>query len=234
MVNFLMGKASGRKFRLFACACCRRQWHLTNDPDGWKAIEVAEEFADGLATRNELRQAEREAGNAGQRLYSEYLRHRDEWPLYVAHAATIAFSWAASLVDDPAGCGSSTSNRVAQVYATHAQRNDEQTDVWRGYKWEEYASQALLLRDIIGNPFRPPPPLAPSLLTLNGGLLVKLAEAVYGNRVMPAGTLDSDRLAVLADALEEAGVSGEMISHLRGAGQHWRGCWVLDALLGKE
>lgn len=48
--------------------------------------------------------------------------------------------------------------------------------------------------------------------------------------------LDPTRLAVLADAAEEAGfVDAETPSHLREDGrQHWRGCWVLDLLLGKE
>jgi tetratricopeptide (TPR) repeat protein len=32
MVEFLNGRASERKLRLFACACCRRVWHLLADP----------------------------------------------------------------------------------------------------------------------------------------------------------------------------------------------------------
>jgi hypothetical protein len=44
-----------------------------------------------------------------------------------------------------------------------------------------------------------------------------------------------DRLAVLADALEEAGCAdADILSHLRGPGPHVRGCWVVDLLLGKE
>jgi hypothetical protein len=43
--------------------------------------------------------------------------------------------------------------------------------------------------------------------------------------------LDPDRLAVLADAMEEAGADAEMVEHLRGPGPHVRGCLVLDLLL---
>jgi hypothetical protein len=41
-------------------------------------------------------------------------------------------------------------------------------------------------------------------------------------------------LPVLADALEEAGCDDrEFLAHLRGGGPHCRGCFVVDALLGK-
>jgi len=40
---------------------------------------------------------------------------------------------------------------------------------------------------------------------------------------------------ILADALEDAGCdNADILSHLRGPGPHVRGCWVMDAILGKE
>jgi hypothetical protein len=97
------------------------------------------------------------------------------------------------------------------------------------------ANALALLRDVLGNPFRPLPYLAPSLLDWNGGLVRKLAQAAYDHRDLPSGHLEPSRLAVLADALEEAGVSeGGLLDHLRGAGPHVRGCHVLDILLGRE
>jgi hypothetical protein len=43
------------------------------------------------------------------------------------------------------------------------------------------------------------------------------------------------RLAVLADALEDAGCTeATILDHLRGLGTHVRGCWPIDLLLVKE
>jgi hypothetical protein len=91
-----------------------------------------------------------------------------------------------------------------------------------------------LLRCLFGNPFRPVA-LDPGWLTWHDGAVVKLAQAAYEERELPAGHLDTARLAVLADALEDAGCTdATILDHLRGPGLHVRGCWVVDTLLGKE
>jgi hypothetical protein len=65
--------------------------------------------------------------------------------------------------------------------------------------------------------------------------LLSLAQAAYDERTVPAGTLDPARLAVLADALEDAGCdNADILSHLRGTGPHVRGCWAVDLVLGRE
>jgi hypothetical protein len=67
--------------------------------------------------------------------------------------------------------------------------------------------------------------------------VLAIAQAAYDERLHD-GTLDSERLAVLSDALEEAGCpDGEaspLLTHLRSPGPHVRGCWVLDLILGQE
>jgi hypothetical protein len=96
---------------------------------------------------------------------------------------------------------------------------------------EERQHQAVLLRDLFGNPFRPVA-LNPVCLT---PAVVSLAQAAYDHRTLPEGTLAPVRLLVLADALEEAGCIDEAIfGHLRGPGPHVRGCWSVDLILTRE
>jgi hypothetical protein len=81
------------------------------------------------------------------------------------------------------------------------------------------------LEELFGNPFRPVS-LAPAWLTPT---VLKLAQAAYDNRLLPSGQLDNTGLAILADALEEAGCDNQdILSHLRGPGPLVRGCWAVD------
>jgi hypothetical protein len=99
----------------------------------------------------------------------------------------------------------------------------------------EMDTQAVLLRDIFGNTFRPASPIAEGVLAWSNGLVVKLAEAAYQHRLLPSGHLDPDRLAVLADALEDAGCTDDwLLGHLRSPGPHVRGCVGVDAVLGRD
>jgi hypothetical protein len=77
--------------------------------------------------------------------------------------------------------------------------------------------------------------LPAAILAWNDGTIRRLAEGIYEERQMPERTLDTARLAVLADALLDAGCdNAEILSHCRGPGPHVRGCWALDLILGKE
>jgi hypothetical protein len=83
---------------------------------------------------------------------------------------------------------------------------------------------SILLRCVVGNPFRPvimnPTWLTPSV--------TGLVEAIYHERAF-------DRMPILADALEDAGCTNQdMLAHCRRGGDHVRGCWVVDLLLDKS
>jgi hypothetical protein len=99
----------------------------------------------------------------------------------------------------------------------------------------EQAAQAELLRCIFGRPLFRPITVPVGLLAWNDGLVISLAQAAYDERTLPEGHLDLTRLAVLADALEDAGCSApDLLGHLRGPGPHVRGCWAVDLILGKS
>jgi hypothetical protein len=78
-----------------------------------------------------------------------------------------------------------------------------------------------LLRDIVGNPFRPVS-ADPRWLTSS---VIDLARAMYESR-------DFAAMPILADALEEAGCdSPDILAHCRRGGTHIRGCWAVDLAL---
>jgi CheY-like chemotaxis protein len=55
---------TGRKVRLFACACLRRVWDRIDDPLVRQVVEVDERYADGLASREEFLNAHTASGRA--------------------------------------------------------------------------------------------------------------------------------------------------------------------------
>jgi hypothetical protein len=58
LLDSIQGRASLRKLRLLACACSRLVWESTSDAQRHRSlVEIAERFADGLASADELRKA---------------------------------------------------------------------------------------------------------------------------------------------------------------------------------
>src|SRR4051812_39685044 len=68
MVEFLRGKVSERKLRLFCCACCRSIWDLITDDRSRSAVRTMERFVDEQASRDELWDAEKAAMEAEEAL----------------------------------------------------------------------------------------------------------------------------------------------------------------------
>lgn len=81
-----------------------------------------------------------------------------------------------------------------------------------------------LIRDIFGNPFRPIS-FDPSWRTETAFTLVRQMNDSRDFSAMP----------ILADALQDAGCDNEdILTHCREPGEHVRGCWVVDLVLGRE
>jgi hypothetical protein len=209
MLVALRSKASDRNLRLFAVASCRRVQNLfANDCDR-ETVGLVERFADGLASREELEAVPALTNNnAVQQAAAPLARGAAR---NAAAACSALRAAAAGDYEHPRGQG--------DCYAAEL---------------GEKTAQCRLLHELFGNPFRPST-FDLAWRTWNGGTVPKMAQAIYDSRLLPSGHLDAAQLAVLADALEEAGCDqAEVLYHLRRPGPHIRGCWAVDLLLGKE
>jgi hypothetical protein len=222
MLTFLREnrRLNERKARLFACACVRRVWHLIKSESARLAVEEAERYADGVATRGQLWELSDGALNAVWDALPGKT-HREITPSEWAAQAAV---WSANQQ------GPEYFFREAARLAVIAASTDgdmapaEVTD--RGCR--EVAGQAALLRDIFADPFAPPPSVAPSVLAWNAGMVVELSRSIYEQRSF-------QDLPVLADALEAAGsTDAGLLRHFRVGGVHAKGCDWLDEILGKK
>jgi hypothetical protein len=241
MLECLREKAGNRKLRLFAAACCRRIWGLMQDDRSRHAVEIAEQWSDGKATDEERREAAAFAHQAHSDMWA--IPHRDSEQLARLNARDAA-AWICKDAPYAEITGPGITDCTVTVALSAASAAGIATTPEAGPRQHarcsailiESIAQVVLLRDTFGPlAFRPLPTIDPELFAWNGGLVRRLAEAAYEERSLPAGTLDPARLAVLADALEEAGCTdAELLAHFRSPGPHYRGCWALDVVLGKE
>ncbi|TXT23690.1 MAG: hypothetical protein FD131_5181 [Rhodocyclaceae bacterium] len=247
MLEFLRGKASERKLRLFACACCRRIWRLLSDEGSHKAVEAVEADADRKVldtdpfrlalkavadTTVELADAAgtiivtrpgvaRNTRGAQQAVLGCSLI--DSWEA-AFHAADRVRAVKGNIALETVPENLLEERRAYYNGKADAPVNLEQIEaIYESGTATEGRYQSDLVRDIFGNPFRP--------LTVNSAWLmptvVSLATAIYDDRAF-------DRLPILADALEDAGcTNADILNHCRQPGDHVRGCWVLTMILDK-
>jgi hypothetical protein len=209
MLVFIQGKSSERKLRLFTIGCCRFVWEQITD-EGWReAIHKAECYADGLLAKEEFDQL-------ASPLFSQFHdRGYDGMRASEGGIPVELQAWAISIC---------TVFKARQHLVT-----------WRWATRLLGPHQTVLFRDIFGPLHFRPVTISPTVLAWNDGLVIRLAQTAYEERHLPSGTLDNGRLAVLADALEEAGCTdAEILGHLRGPEPHVRGCWPIDLCLGKS
>jgi hypothetical protein len=209
MLDCLRGKASERKLRLFACACCRRIWHLWEDEPCRKVIEILEDFVDGKANEEALA-----AAGAAVKAEGRTARYG------LASLSVWKKTWAVS---------TNEGWEAARSGAWGEHQEAARAEAWAGILKEcEVVSekQCNSLRCIFGDPFRPVVP-DPNWRTWNDNTLPQLAERIYLDRAF-------DHLPILADALEKTGCADQdILNHCREPGPHVRGCWVVDLVLGK-
>jgi len=200
LLEWVRPRTSARKKRLLTVAACRL---APLDEHAWlAAMDVVERYAEGRASREEMLRARRQ------------LRWVDRGP---QPPPNLGAAMTATYLSNSECC-----NAVSFI-------NPETITVGgRRWDWRRYQSEiAELIREVIGNPFRPSA-IDPAWLAFGGGQVVRLAEGIYEERAF-------DRMPVLGDALEDAGCSdGAILGHCREKRRHVRGCWALDLVLGKE
>lgn len=152
MLAFLEGGATTRQLRLFACACCRRIWRLISDPRSRVAVEVGEQFADGVVSDEERDRILLAACDAFQEASDE-----SPYEEPVADMASILvcpdvadeqhpFPFDARKVADLAA-------QMAGSEASYCAGDDpDGAGYEKGYAQEQQA-QCQVLREIMGSPF---------------------------------------------------------------------------------
>jgi hypothetical protein len=246
MLTFLRdgGKLSERKARLFAVACCLHCfWYRLRDHHPLQITAgLAARHAEGLAEDQEVMETAASAhavaealGEKDDRDAADFSTRRWEFLYYDARAAEAT----AEALNDPF---------LAAISSTYAPENQQERQI-----------QVNFIRDLVGPlPFRPMM-LSPSVRMWKSSTVVRLAQAIYQElpllsnsdtrewfrrrqeqaiypwRQLPSDYLDRQQLAVLADALLDAGCDEtELIGHFRSEGPPVQGCWAVDLILGKS
>jgi hypothetical protein len=206
MLDFVRLKARkrDRKLRLFACALCRALL--------WPYLidarsRAAVEAAERFADGILTLEEMKESARAAKAA-ERALKHAPLEQFWAAAlASTVPVKWGAD---------------AALIWGAAVQLACGGVDVPEEVKARSNRHLCDLIREVFGpTPFR--------LVTVRPTPTVtSLARGIEA-----AGTFAD--LPVLGDALEEAGCDDrELLDHLRSGGEHYRGCWALDAVLGRE
>jgi len=154
MIRFLGDRVSGKRLRLFAVGCCQRQRKLFIDqkPCYWHAVEVAEQYAKGLATLDQLADAYDVCDNDAH-------YERDPLAFYVQLTA-LHVTWKSVLgpAETPQQPDVFTAENVpvsirSALYQCETRKGTH--DSARQLCVVEGFAQVELLRAMIRNPFRP-------------------------------------------------------------------------------
>jgi hypothetical protein len=224
ILKFLRGKAKDRKLRLFAVACWRRVWSLLETEEQRQAVEVAERYADELASFPELAAVRWlalgvAAGSGSTAAASAVFAVRLKTRVAAAIATTDPDESSLEL------SGDNMASFQPPFWPWAATQTEAANVAWR----EQSLAQTIMLRDIFGPLLFRTLIVHPDVLAWNDRLVVRLAQTIYEERQW-------GNIGILHDALLDAGCDNEeMLSHAREQGSvHHRGCWLIDLLLNKE
>jgi hypothetical protein len=221
-----------RKLWLLDCGCCRRAWHLLTDERSRRAVEVAEESVDGRAGAQAVAAAVSGARAAASKAF--HARRHFNYAFAAARAAEAVASGPWQV--DQVAVKTQIVDALGWEALMRARRlGGNSQEAVREARLRTQAAHSNLIRCVFAYPFRPATPIDPAWLRWHSGAIPQLAQTIYEERAPPAGMLDAGLLALLADMLTDAGCTdADILDHCRSGGEHVRGCWVVDALLGKQ
>lgn len=191
-----------RRWRLAACAFCRRIWHLLNRYER-EIVEISERLADGEQTD-------------WRRRYKRISdRSHDH---HIGNAVVMTLTYPAAAADVAGRARIAAARKRGAPFPSPLKMEMRKTGLQ-----EESAAQALLIRDIFGNPFR-------SVEADDRWLTAEvreLAQTIYEHRAF-------HRVHEIGDHLAQAGCRNEeILSHCSDfESDHVRGCWVVDLIRG--
>ena len=209
VIDCWRGRWNDRSLRHIMVGLVRRVVLLVDNPPSRKIAEGMDYFADGTISRDELWD-KGETCEMFEAFGYPWGSHRK--PLYDEMIEAILWILYPALPDEAICSGrKDISNMLAETPKNSSARK---RGVWI----------CDTVRDIFGNPFRP---VVADVAWLTP-TVQSIASAIYQDRTF-------DRLPILADALEDAGcTNADVLRHCRQLGEHVRGCWVVDLVLGKE
>jgi len=151
---YLSDKATERKLRLFACACCRQIWNSLCPEDSRRVVEVNELFADNQTNGEDLGRARSKAHNAAWSARIQNQREGKPTEIVVRRLYFAAFM-------------ANTANRLLRDQMPLLSEDAELS-----------VASPSLFRDIFGNPYRPVT-LDPRWLS---STVLDLANVIYADR----------------------------------------------------
>jgi hypothetical protein len=212
-----------RKLRLFEVAYCRRFTGRLGDPVLENALNVAEQFADGLATAAGLATVHA----AAREIEDEYEMPDEDTDALHFGAKAVREATSPDHPDYHYGTLDMIEHAVQAVAYTSPSypKGDHAAQVafFREVSVAEQHSLVLLVHEVFGSPFRRVF-FSPEWGT---SAVLVLARTIYDSR-------DFSALPILADALEDAGCDNtDILDHLR-VPHHVRGCWAVDLGLANK
>jgi hypothetical protein len=210
-IKWASANASDRKARLFACACARRFLHLvreSEEPEAYRAIEAAERFADGMADASELKSASDAAYEAAT---------RNDGP-----------ALGVPLLDAVGAASSDVRAYLTGGLLFQAERHYDCSLIRdpRFYAWAAAWHRHVL--DAAHDAFRDRDGSSRFDPAWRTGEVETLARRIHDER-------DFGRMPALGATLRAAGCDeADVLAHCESPAGHARGCWVVDAVLGRS